>query len=74
MKSVFAEGDADVHSKASRSTPKEFRKAALNIISALREQLNENEVRAMGANPVASPVLQVSVIPCVSQDQPDAFR
>ncbi|RDX53030.1 ARM repeat-containing protein [Lentinus brumalis] len=59
MKSVFAEGDADVHSKASRSTPKEFRKAALNIISALREQLNENEVRAMGANPVASPVLQM---------------
>ncbi|KAI0721971.1 armadillo-type protein [Cerioporus squamosus] len=59
MKSVFVEGEADAHNNASRRTPKEFRKAAMNFISALREQLNENEVRALAANQVASPVLQM---------------
>ena len=59
MKSVFADGQADGHSKTARSTPKEFRNAAIGFVSALREQLGENEVRALAANQVASPVLQV---------------
>ncbi|RPD62032.1 ARM repeat-containing protein [Lentinus tigrinus ALCF2SS1-7] len=59
MKSVFTDSQADGHSKAFRSTPKEFRKAAIGFVNALREQLGENEVRALAANQVASPVLQM---------------
>ena len=59
MKSVFAENGEQSQVKAAKRTPKEFRKAAFNIVSALREQLGGNEVRALAANQVASPVLQV---------------
>lgn len=58
MKSVFTQGEAQ-GVQPTKSTPKEFRKAALRFVSALREQLGENEVRALAANQVASPVLQV---------------
>lgn len=58
MKSVFTQGEAQ-GAQPIRSTPKEFRKAALRFVAALREQLGENEVRALAANQVASPVLQV---------------
>ncbi|KAI8985005.1 ARM repeat-containing protein [Trametes punicea] len=60
MKSVFTEGDAQ-QQKATRSTPKEFREAASRFVSTLREQLGENEVRALAANQAASPVLQMLV-------------
>lgn len=59
MKSVFTQGEAQ-GVQPTKSTPKEFRKVALRFVSALREQLGENEVRALAANQVASPVLQVS--------------
>ncbi|KAI0334862.1 ARM repeat-containing protein [Cubamyces sp. BRFM 1775] len=58
MKSVFAEADVQ-QQKAARTAPKEFRKIAKGFVSALREQLGENEVRALAANQVASPVLQM---------------
>ena len=59
MKSVFAENGEQSQAKAGKRTPKEFRKAAFSIVSAMREQLGGNEVRALAANQVASPVLQV---------------
>lgn len=59
MKSVFAEKGNQAQVSATKRTPKEFRKAAINIISTLRDQLDGNEVRALAANQVASPVLQV---------------
>ena len=59
MKSVFAENGDQRQVKATKRTPKEFRKAAINIVSTLRDQLGGNEVRALAANQVASPVLQV---------------
>ena len=59
MKSVFAEFGEQSQATTSRRVPKEFRKAAFDIVSALRNQLDGNEVRAMAAHTVASPVLQV---------------
>ncbi|KAI0356684.1 ARM repeat-containing protein [Trametes cingulata] len=58
MKSVFMDGEPG-QQKTSRTTPREFREAAARFVSSLREQLGENEVRALAANPVASPVLQM---------------
>ena len=58
MKSVFAEAGGQ-QQKVTRTTPKEFRKVAKSFVSSLRDQLGENEVRALAANQVASPVLQV---------------
>ncbi|TBU50501.1 ARM repeat-containing protein [Dichomitus squalens] len=55
MKSVFENGEQG----QGKRTPKEFRKAAFSIVSTLREQLGGNEVRALAANQVASPVLQM---------------
>ena len=59
LKSVFAEFGEQSQATTSRRVPKEFRKAAFDIVSASRNQLDGNEVRAMAANTVASPVLQV---------------
>ena len=59
MKSVFTENGDQNQAKAAKRTPKEFQKAAISIVSALRDQLDGNEVRALAANQVASPVLQV---------------
>ncbi|KAI0643707.1 ARM repeat-containing protein [Trametes meyenii] len=57
MKSVFGEDGAE--QRRTKSTPKEFRDIAARFVSALRDQLGENEVRALAANQVASPVLQM---------------
>ncbi|OBZ71991.1 Nucleolar protein 9 [Grifola frondosa] len=59
MKSVFIEGQASSESKSSAATPPEFGKTALKYVVALRDQLDANEVRALAANKVASPVLQM---------------
>ncbi|KAI1793004.1 ARM repeat-containing protein [Ganoderma leucocontextum] len=60
MKSVFATENGDKGQvKIAQRTPKEFRKAAINILSTLTDQLGGNEVRALAANQVASPVLQI---------------
>jgi nucleolar protein 9 len=42
-------------------TVPEFLKLARQFVQQLREDLNANEVRALAANKVASPVLQVGV-------------
>ncbi|OSD01821.1 ARM repeat-containing protein [Trametes coccinea BRFM310] len=71
MKSVFVENDAQVQ-KTSRKMPKEFRSAASKFVSTLREQLGENEVRALAANQVASPVLQMMLELEAAYGQSDA--
>ncbi|KZT66809.1 ARM repeat-containing protein [Daedalea quercina L-15889] len=57
MKSVFAEQHEGA--AAAPKAPKEFRRVAEQLVRALREQLGENEVRALAADKVASPVLQM---------------
>ena len=61
MKSVFAEMQEGTPSSgtAQKKVPKEMRRMAERFVSTLREQLGENEVRALAADKVASPVLQV---------------
>ncbi|PIL36686.1 hypothetical protein GSI_00375 [Ganoderma sinense ZZ0214-1] len=52
MKSVFTENSDQSQIKAAKRTPKEFRKVAISIVSALRDQLDGNEVRALAANQI----------------------
>ena len=61
MKSVFASrgNSQDGKSALNTHTVPEFSKLARRFIRQLREDLNANEVRALAANKVASPVLQV---------------
>ena len=61
MKSVFASRDSQ-DSNAARETHAfpEFSKLARRFVQQLRRDLDANEVRALAANKVASPVLQVS--------------
>jgi len=61
MKSVFKEQKEGVGAdlKGESRSPGECRKVAEQFVRALREQLGENEVRALAADSVASPVLQV---------------
>lgn len=44
-----------------RSIPQQFRKVAADFVRILREDLSENEVRALAVDKVASPVLQVRI-------------
>lgn len=58
MKSVFDESKGK--GKATlRSTPPSFRQMARKFVEEIRTQLGENETRAMVANKVACPGLQV---------------
>lgn len=59
MKSVFSNGQKT--GNLSPDTPPEFKKAAGKFVQVLREKLGANEVRALAASQVASPVLQVSI-------------
>lgn len=59
MKSVFTDGDAQGSDSLVKETPKAFRETAERFVEALRDQLGDNEVRALAADKVASPVLQV---------------
>ena len=61
MKSVFASRGDSQDSNAARKTHAfpEFSKLARRFVQQLRKDLDENEVRALAANKVASPVLQV---------------
>lgn len=65
MKNVFAEhkGKATDTPKAN-TTLKAFKKAAANFVRIIREELGANEVRALAADKVASPVLQVRELVC----------
>ena len=61
MKSVFSSRGAfqdDRSSTRSNAVP-EFSDLARKFVQQLRENLDANEVRALAANKVASPVLQV---------------
>lgn len=65
MTSVFS-SEEEKHVATSFQIPENFAQAAANFVSAIREQLDETEVRALAANKVASPVLQVgTVLSCV---------
>ncbi|KAG1739843.1 armadillo-type protein [Suillus paluster] len=59
MKSVFAENKSHEHVDSTRSVPKEFHDAAARFIRTLKSELSDNEVRALAANKVASPLLQL---------------
>lgn len=64
MKNVFAENKG----KGGRTTkaaniPRQFPVAAAKFVHILREDLGANEVRALAADKVASPVLQVESSP-----------
>ena len=60
MKSVFADTQEQAQGQLSKRVPKEFRQEALRIVNTFRDSLGGNEVRALAAISVASPVLQVS--------------
>ena len=63
MKSVFADGQGK-QTESNPSVPDEFKDLAAKFVQVIREQLGGNEVRALAASQVASPVLQVrSLIP-----------
>ena len=60
MKSVFTSRDSQGEKPVSRAgTVPEFSNLARRFVQQLRVDLGANEVRALAANKVASPVLQV---------------
>lgn len=59
MKSVFTDEKGKGKETPCKTTPPEFSQLARRFVEALREKLGENEVRALAANKVASPGLQV---------------
>ncbi|KAG1753166.1 armadillo-type protein [Suillus lakei] len=59
MKSVFADNKGCDHVNSTRSVPKEFHEAATKFVRVLKSELSNNEVRALAANKVASPLLQL---------------
>lgn len=68
MKSVLTDekekhgkGKVSEASNTKTATPKAFSDAARKIVMAVRNGLGENEVRALSADKVASPVLQVYI-------------
>lgn len=70
MKSILTDdthkngkGKASESSNIKTTTPKAFREVVKKFVIAVRNDLGENEVRALSADKVASPVLQVSIQP-----------
>ena len=61
MKSVFLDAVRTTEGTPSHSNP-EFTKMARKFVEKIREDLNANEVRALAANQVASPVLKVRLL------------
>ncbi|KAI0313257.1 armadillo-type protein [Amylostereum chailletii] len=59
FKSVFSEDSVKGKNVPLEASPPEFRAIAKQYIEALRNDLDENEVRAMAANKASSPVLQM---------------
>ncbi|KAF9468782.1 armadillo-type protein [Collybia nuda] len=59
MKSVFVEDRIKGKEALVKRTPAEFRQLARRFVETLRTELGENEVRALAANKVASPGLQM---------------
>lgn len=59
MSSVFEENKGKGKENSTKRTPAEFRQLARRFVETLRKELGENEVRALAADKVASPGLQV---------------
>ncbi|RDB20532.1 Nucleolar protein 9 [Hypsizygus marmoreus] len=59
MKSVFTDEKGKGKEVPLKSTPPEFRELARRFVEILRADLGENEVRALAANKVACPGLQM---------------
>ena len=60
MKSLFTpDKDATSAHQNLKAVPPKYRDIARKFVMAVREKLGANEVRALAASPVASPVLQV---------------
>lgn len=61
MKSVFAgdQQETHVHKGGVRQVPPSFSDSADQLLHVVRRKLSENEVRALAADKVASPLLQV---------------
>lgn len=62
MKSVFSNDKDKTAYSSSDSVPGSFRNAANHFLRILKDGLDANEVRALAANKVASPLLQVSFL------------
>lgn len=61
MRSVFLDEKGKGKEAVTQSTPPEFKDLARRIVNVLRTELGGNEVRALAANRVASPGLQVGL-------------
>lgn len=57
LKSVFREGEGG--EEPLNAVPAVFAQAARKFVHVVRDELDENETRALAANKVASPTLQV---------------
>lgn len=62
MKSVFAGIISHHHVNSTQLVPKEFHDATLKFVTVLKSELDDNEVRALASNKVASPLLQVHIV------------
>ena len=62
MKSLFS-SENGASSSGLPAVPTKFRDIAGEFVTSVREKLSANEVRALAASPVASPVLQVGLDP-----------
>lgn len=62
MKSFFNDEKGKGKEVVTKSVPPSFPKMARRFVETLRNQLSENEVRALAASKVASPGLQVRVV------------
>lgn len=60
MKSIFDDAKGKGKEVQTRSVPSSFPTMARRFVETLRNQLSENEVRALAASKVASPGLQVT--------------
>ena len=58
MRSVFS-SERNGKENVTPATPESYREVAGKFVAIVREQLGANEVRALAASQVASPVLQV---------------
>ncbi|KAH0587095.1 hypothetical protein H2248_005913 [Termitomyces sp. 'cryptogamus'] len=76
MRSVFTDEKGKGKEVVSQSRPTEFSDLARRLVDILRTELGENEVRALAANKVASPGLQMLLeveADCGMTDNPDSL-
>ena len=59
LTSLFPNDNQEIGSTGVLLIPESFNQLARSVVSSLAEKLEANEVRAMAANVVASPLLQV---------------